>query len=122
MIMVIDDDSAILEIIPLILKNIGYDNVLSFSEGFNAIEEYSRCWRDIDFVILDMKMPTMTGLQVFEELYKINPLLKVIISTGYSESEDVQLVLNKVKYGRLIEKPFGITKIKNIISEIMEVV
>ena len=68
------------------LTRFGY-TVLTAADGDIAVERYGREQERIDLVILDLVMPRMGGKKCLEALIRINPAVKVIIASGYSESE-----------------------------------
>ena len=61
-------------------------NIVSAFEGQEAIETLEK-GRDIEVVILDVKMPGMDGIEVLREIKKRHPLVEVIMLTGYATVE-----------------------------------
>jgi YesN/AraC family two-component response regulator len=65
----------------------------------------------VDLVILDMIMePGLDGLETFQEIMKINPEQKVMIASGYAETERVKIALER-GVGQYIKKPYTMEKI-----------
>ncbi|MEM7119189.1 MAG: response regulator, partial [Chloroflexota bacterium] len=58
-----------------------------------------------DLVFLDMQMPIMDGAETFRHLRQLLPNLKVIITSGYSESEAMTLMAQDEQVD-FIQKPF----------------
>ena len=85
-VLLVDDDEKILSVGRKICKSLGY-SVLTSVSGKKAISIYKKKKNKISLVILDMIMPEMNGLETFLELKKINPDIKVLLSTGYSIDE-----------------------------------
>ena len=85
-VLLVDDDEKILSVGRKICKSLGY-SVLTAASGKKAISIYKKEKNRISLVILDMIMPEMNGLETFLELKKINPDIKVLLSTGYSIDE-----------------------------------
>ena len=82
-ILICDDEEGVRESLKLILED-DYD--LSFATtGNEAIEKTKKELSDL--VILDIKMPKMSGLETLKELKKISPNTKVIIASGYKSVE-----------------------------------
>ena len=81
-----DDEETIRFLVRDILEEIGY-KVLSADDGYQAVELYRKRKSEIDLVILDMTMPGMGGRETFEKLKELNPGIRAILSTGYSEDE-----------------------------------
>ena len=115
-IFLIDDEEIILSTGKEMLEGIGY-NVITASEGKEAIKIFKDRWKDIDLVILDIIMPGMSGRRVFEELKKINPEVKVLLSSGYSIDEKTRDLLKKEGCKGFIQKPFSIERLSKKIKE-----
>lgn len=85
-ILVIDDEEDIRDVVESVLTRRGI-RVLTAENGRRGLELFRAHTAEIDAVLLDMNMPGMNGEAVFDELLKIRPNVKVILSTGYSEQE-----------------------------------
>jgi PAS domain S-box-containing protein len=103
-ILVIDDEDIIRNISRRILERVGYQ-VLLASAGDEGIEIFRKKFKEIDLVLLDLVMPKISGVEVFHALVKIDPAVKVLVSSGYAEDELVrELKLKGVEH--FIQKPF----------------
>lgn len=91
-ILVLDDVLEAVKAIKKILTRKGHE-VIGFTEEEEAIA-YARD-HEVDLAVLDIKLKKMSGVQVLEELKKINSNIKVIMLTGYpgldTASEALQL-------------------------------
>ncbi len=91
-ILVLDDVLEAVKAIKKILTRKGHE-VIGFTEEEEAIA-YARD-HEVDLAVLDIKLKRMSGVQVLEELKKINSNIKVIMLTGYpgldTASEALQL-------------------------------
>ena len=83
-IMVIDDEIQILELFEKLFSRRGY-SVRSYSDGKQALEAFSEHPDEIDLVITDMSMPTISGDQVARRVINVRPDMPVIVCTGYNE-------------------------------------
>ncbi len=81
-ILLVDDEETIRDLGKEILTALGY-KVLTASNGREALAVYANAQDDVSLVVLDLIMPQMGGKQCLEELLRINPKVKVLISTGY---------------------------------------
>ncbi len=117
-ILLVDDEDAILDVCRDILISLGY-RIRVASDGPAALDLYSRDPRDIDLVILDMIMPGMSGAQLFEKIRRINPQARVILSTGYSQSDEARQLLNS-GCCELISKPFRIEELSQKIRDVLD--
>jgi two-component system, cell cycle sensor histidine kinase and response regulator CckA len=82
-ILLVDDEESIRDLGSRILTGAGYE-VVTASNGMEALEIYKRRAQQVAVVILDLIMPEMGGKQCLENLTGINPNIKVVIATGYS--------------------------------------
>jgi PAS domain S-box-containing protein len=82
-ILLVDDEDMIITVGSEMLEIMGYQTVLA-KGGKEAIEVYDAGGEDIDMVILDMIMPDMGAKETYAALKRINPDVKVLLSSGYS--------------------------------------
>lgn len=115
-ILVIDDEKIVLEMLSVMLKSFDHE-VIPFNNGIDALKYYKEFWKKVDLIILDMEMPEMKGKDVFFELQKINPDVKVLISTGYSMEDEAKILLNEGAMG-FLQKPYKKDDLLEIINEI----
>ena len=73
----------------------------------------------IRLVILDMIMPGMNGSEVFEQLKKINPAVKVLLSSGYSLNGEAKRMIER-GVRAFIQKPFTMAGISQKVREILD--
>jgi two-component system, cell cycle sensor histidine kinase and response regulator CckA len=117
-ILLVDDEKAIIEVTEDILKMLGY-NVLTAQNGQEAINIYRQKKDEIALVIMDMIMPQMGGGECFDALKEINPEIKVILSSGYSMTDQAQRIMQK-GCCNFIQKPFGIKELSRKIRESLD--
>jgi two-component system, cell cycle sensor histidine kinase and response regulator CckA len=108
-ILVIDDETMILELAHDMLKSIGY-KVYTASRAEEGLKIYSEKKSEIEVVFLDLIMPDVTGMTCYNELKMINPKLKIIIISGIGD-EDKKRELKELGIVHYIEKPFSIHSI-----------
>lgn len=102
-ILVVDDIKEQREIATLILTRLGYQ-VFTVSSGEEALEYLDH--NQPDLVILDMIMnPGIDGLDTYKGMIKLNPGLRAIIVSGYSETNRVKNTL-KMGVGSYVKKPY----------------
>jgi len=76
-ILIVDDDLGNLRILERLLKKVGYREILTAQSGEEGIESYLR--ERPDLVLLDLKMPFLSGLDVMREIREkqsLSPELK----------------------------------------------
>ena len=75
--------------------------------------------KQISLVILDMIMPEMGGGEAFDELKKINPDVKVLLSSGFSLDSKAAEILKRGCDG-FIQKPFNIKELSRKLETILD--
>ena len=102
-ILVVDDDLDFLEIIKRILGKKGYE-VEGANSGAEALTRLRA--KSYDLVLLDIRMPGMSGMELLENLKANGISLPVIIITGHG---DVPLAVRALKLGAFdfVQKPFN---------------
>ncbi|MGD8412579.1 MAG: response regulator transcription factor [Candidatus Latescibacterota bacterium] len=99
---VVDDDHSVRESTELLLKSVGF-NVRTFGSARDLLEADIR--RDNGCLVLDVRMPGMSGLDLQEELASKHPPLPVIFVTGHGT---VPMSVRAMKAGAVdfLQKPF----------------
>lgn len=114
--LILDDDVSILEMLNAVFENEGMDILLQ-SDCDSAIQ----CVRDEhpNVAILDICLPKKSGLEVLQEIKKIDPGLSVIMTTGYRTTRNA---IEAMKHGAYdyLTKPFEIEKLKSIVEKALE--
>jgi CheY-like chemotaxis protein len=113
----VDDEQMVLNVGRDILKSLGY-TVLTANGGKEAIKIYDQNRERISLVILDMIMPGMDGGKTYAHLKRLNPEIKVLLSSGYSVNEEVTAIMEKGCNG-FIQKPFTAKEIAIRIREVL---
>ena len=110
---IVDDDEALRDSLVWMLESNGY-RTRSFASG----EDFLAMFNDsmAGCVLLDVRMPGISGLELFELLRARNAGLPVIFITGHG---DVPMAVEALKRGAqdFIEKPFGDREVLSVIEE-----
>ncbi|WP_026842599.1 CHASE domain-containing protein [Citrifermentans bremense] len=114
-ILLVDDEEVVRTVAAELLKELGFTPVVAGS-GAEAIETFKNN-QDLLAVILDLTMPGMDGEECFRELRGIDPELKVIMSSGFSEHEVVQKFAGKELTG-FIQKPYTLKALKEVMRKV----
>ncbi|MDJ0765790.1 MAG: response regulator [Myxococcota bacterium] len=115
-ILLVDDEELVRAATERLLKKLGY-RVLLASDGKVCVQEYKERKDDISLVILDLMMPTMDGEETYRELQKIDPNVRVLLTSGFSKSDKANRMLNAGALG-FIEKPF---EMNDLVAKIREI-
>ena len=103
-ILVIDDEEDVAAMARDILEARQY-KVLVALNPLKGIEVYQQLGSGIQLLLLDLTMPEMSGKDVVAALQALNPGVKIIITSGYSE-EDVIFRIGRAKVAAFIQKPY----------------
>lgn len=117
LILLADDEKVIRYTGKVILNKLGYE-VLTADNGREAVDVYVKNRELIDLVILDMIMPEMNGHDCFFELKRINPEVRVLLSSGFSKEQDLQDLIDNGLNG-LIKKPYHTYEISRKIADVL---
>jgi CheY-like chemotaxis protein len=100
---VIDDEAPILRYTHELLKSSGFE-VRAFTNPLEAFVYLEANLEQVDLVIADRSMPGMTGMDLVQKLAILRPSLPILLSTGYSDRVDQQL-LKAFSHIKLLTKP-----------------
>lgn len=117
-ILLVDDEEIIRGLGIDILEDRGYQ-VLSASEGREAVRIYRERIREIDLVILDVMMPGIGGKETYRQFRAINPQVKVLLSSGYSTNGEVGEIL-KLGVSGFVQKPYREEELAAKVREVLD--
>jgi DNA-binding NtrC family response regulator len=117
-IMIVDDEEDFVEMLSLRLEAVGEQVIPAHSgrECLDILEE-----KDVDVIILDIKMPDMDGIQTLREIKRRFPSVEVIMMTGHGTVETAlegkeigayDYLLKPADFQELLEKVEGARKKK----------
>ena len=116
-ILLIDDEETVINISEMMLKRLGY-RVLKAHDGNEGLQLFEENKSKIDLIISDLEMPEMNGKEVMDKLRKIDPQIKVILSSGALTNADEKNVVNK-GFNGFIKKPYSMNTLCEKMAEII---
>lgn len=118
-ILIIDDDEMILSTFSDILKYHGYE-VLQANSGAQGLNIVKKMNSRLSLVILDLHLPDMSGVDVYHSIAKLNPGMKILITTGYSTQSVLAEIMSR-NFVDFLSKPFKVEllmqKIRSLLAE-----
>ena len=117
-VLLVDDEEVILEVGKDLLETMGH-RVLVAKNGKQAIKVYRENRDEIGIVVLDMVMPNIGGGEAYDRMKKINPDVKVLLSSGFSIEGEATEILERGCNG-FIQKPFRVNELSEKIMEILD--
>ena len=110
---VVDDDQDIVDVFCDMLDMIGVNVLATANDGDQAVSMYKKYRPDIVFT--DLNMPKYDGFYAIEKITDVNPNAKIVVVTG--DSNAYQYPFLDSPNVRVIQKPFDIQIIKQVITD-----
>ena len=116
-ILIIDDEESVRVVFKDTLEELGHKAFVARTaiEGLELAKSL-----DVALVFLDLKMPVMSGVEVFREIKKVKPNLPVIIITGYPDSSMMAQALGQGPFG-VMNKPFDESEIVTAVNNFLRI-
>jgi PAS domain S-box-containing protein len=116
-VLLVDDEEVVLEVVKRILEGMGFE-VMCVNGGREALEVFRARGAEIACVLLDLTMPQLDGEQVFREIRRLRPDAKVILSSGYDESDITPRFAGEGLAG-FIQKPYRSDSLRAKLREVL---
>jgi len=112
-VLVVDDEPSVADLLYEDLTELGYE-CFKATTGEDALERLLK--DDYDLMLLDLKLPGISGIDILKEVKSNHPGTKVIVVTAL---KDVQTAVEAMKAGAIdyITKPFDLEEINTSIEE-----
>ena len=120
-ILVMDDEDLVREVVGKMVVYLGYEANLARdgAEAISIFAEAQKSGQPFDAVILDLTVPGgMGGKEAMENLLKIDPQVKAIASSGYSD-DPVMAEFHKYGFSAIIPKPYRVMEAGKILHDII---
>jgi len=116
-VLVIDDEADVRDVVADMLNESGIKTILAH-DGESGVETYKSRMGVIGLVVLDLSMPGIGGKETFRRLRAVNPNVKVVLTSGYSETEATE-DLAKLGLAGFIQKPYRWDKLRETINHLL---
>ena len=110
-ILVVDDDSKVLQQASAMLEMMGY-HVFRADSAEQALTIFAGHAAEIDLLLTDVLMPGLNGPELAERVHREKPALPVLLMTGFAGRYQGA--------ADLIEKPFGIVELQERVARALE--
>src|SRR5690349_4159109 len=101
--MIVDDEPANLRLLERLFRN--DFNVLTAESGAEALSLLEQ--HDVALIIMDQRMPGMSGIELLKRTTAIRPHMVRIILTGYTDVESLVEAINSGQVYRYVTKPWN---------------
>ena len=113
MVMIAEDEEDNYHLLKYVLKDLNLD-VIWAKNGKEAIDYCKE--KNICLILMDIKMPTVDGLQATTEILKLQPDLPIIAQTAYTQDEDIERC-KRAGCVEFIAKPINLTHLRRTIAK-----
>ena len=120
-VLVMDDEKIVRVVVAAILADLGYEAAFA-KDGAEAVTAYRRAREEgkgFDVVILDLTVPGgMGGKDAVQELKKIDPEVRAIVSSGYS-NDPVMAEYRSHGFAGVVKKPFQVHELTTVLDAVL---
>jgi PAS domain S-box-containing protein len=120
-VLIMDDEEQVREIVGEMLTHLGYEPCYA-KDGAEAVELYQKAMNNAvpyDAVIIDLTIPGgMGGKEAIVKLLQVDPSVKAIVSSGYS-NDPVMAEHNLYGFSGVVTKPFDIEQLSKVLHDVM---
>ncbi len=116
-VLIADDEATIRTVAAKMLTRLGFE-VLAAADGQEALDLFRLHAERIVCVLLDLTMPQLDGEQTFHEIRRIDPAIKVILCSGYSEQEAVERFVGE-GLGGFLQKPYSLGALETVLKGVV---
>jgi PAS domain S-box-containing protein len=114
-VLIIEDENTLRASLAKMLRKRGF-TVIEAEDGTAGVDRFIADRPRIDVVLLDMTLPGKTGRVVLEELQRIDPEVKVIVTSAYGQ-ERVQNLLEGRRASAYIQKPYRLAQVETMLQK-----
>jgi PAS domain S-box-containing protein len=111
LILIVDDEEMVRSVCEKMVRRFGFQTLTAI-DGNDAVEVFRQQSGQIDGVLLDLTMPGMDGVATLKALREIQPDIRVLLASGYSEKD----VMNRFVDGQgilgVIQKPYQMSSLQ----------
>jgi two-component system, OmpR family, response regulator len=111
-VLLVDDEIEFTSTLARVLGYRGFE-VETVGDGLSALSLIAQ--KHYDVVVLDIKMPGMSGIQVLSEVKRFAPSVQIILLTGHFSATDEDTTIGTGAYAYLL-KPYPIMKLVSLIG------
>jgi len=120
-VLVMDDEEMLRDFIAELLDLLGYD-VVCAADGLQTIDTYCRAkesGRPFDCVLMDLTIPGgMGGKEAIQRLLEIDPNIKAVVSSGYSD-DPVMADYRKYGFRGVVAKPYNADELNEVLQQVI---
>lgn len=114
---IVDDDTDVRDSLTLLLESVGI-KVTAFANADSFLQEYRHQPQKPGCMLLDVRMPGLSGIALLEEMQRESISIPVIILTGHG---DIPMSVQAMKLGAVdfVTKPFNTQKLLDLVQDVL---
>jgi two-component system cell cycle sensor histidine kinase/response regulator CckA len=116
-VLLVDDEDSVRTLGARMLERIGFQALVA-SDGQEALELYQVRQEEIVLVLLDLTMPYMDGEEAFRHLRRLDPQVRVVMTSGYTEIEMAPRFTGQRLCG-FLQKPYTLEALTQCLREVL---
>lgn len=113
-VLLVEDDPTVLQLACAALDHFGY-RLLTARDGLSALATFQTHRDQISLVVLDLVLPRLGGVETLRELRRIDPNVRVLLTTGYDSTLDVSDAPAAEIRCEILRKPYGIDELAHAV-------
>ena len=117
-IIIAEDEPQVRKSIRVFLKGCGYE-IIEAENGEEAVGKFRESERTVSLVLLDVMMPVKNGREAYEEIKKLNPDMKAIFMSGYTDDVMSRMGILEEDF-EFISKPINPDTLTRKIREVLD--
>jgi CheY-like chemotaxis protein len=117
--LVIEDNELVSETLKAMLEFLDFEVVVA-EDGYKAQEKFKSAIESnnpFDVVFVDLVLPEIPGSEVFKKLKEIDPDIKAVISSGYSDDTSIK-EYEELGFKGVLNKPYTIEELKEVLKKL----
>jgi CheY-like chemotaxis protein len=112
-VLVVEDEGSLRGAVSTFLRKKGF-SIIEASDGESAVEIFRENAERIDAILLDMTLPGLPGSKVLEEVRRISPATRVVVTTAYSRDT----VMPDWEQAAFLRKPYQLRDLLSVLAEV----
>ncbi len=117
-VLVVDDEAVVRSLATNMLHRMGF-RVITANDGLEGVDAFRHNADQILFVLLDLLMPNLDGIETLRELRKIRPDVCILFSSGYDEKVATEQLTENGIAG-FIQKPYDFDQLSKAVQEALK--
>ena len=117
-VLVVDDEESVRNLTAIMLKRLGFQ-VLTAPDGQEGLAVFEAHRGEIGLVVLDLTMPRLDGKETFHQMRQLDPSVRVVLSSGYSECEAETHFGDKGLKG-FVQKPYTLAEFSDVVLHALD--